>query len=108
MTAMRRLTSGRDPCLPRDPQLAQRRERDALMQHLEAVAADLGEQRAIDRRHDESRALALAIGLGQLRVRLLVVALRTRRLERHQSLECLAAFEREDVFGGEPELREVL
>src|SRR5213078_2315154 len=34
------LSCGPRPRLPRDPELAQRRERDALLEHAEAVTAD--------------------------------------------------------------------
>ena len=47
----------RDPSFPGEPELAQRRERGALRQDLEAVALDLVEQRAVDRRHDQPGAL---------------------------------------------------
>src|SRR4051812_23530861 len=62
LSVMRAATrSGGDPGLPRNPQLAQRRERDALREHVEAVAADLVQQRAVDRRHHQARPLRLAV-----------------------------------------------
>src|SRR5712691_8900333 len=55
-----KLLSG-DPGPPRDPELADRRERGALLEHLEAVAGDLVEQRPVDRRHHEARSLCVPV-----------------------------------------------
>src|SRR5262245_12083635 len=70
--------------LQRDPQLAQRRERDALIQHAIAVAFDLIEQRSVDRRHDEARTLCRARFRRQKGERAFVPFASPFHLERHQ------------------------
>src|SRR5574343_74547 len=60
MTATR-TGSALDPGLGRQPQLAHGRQRNALVQYLEILVLDFGEHGAIDRRHDQPWALALAI-----------------------------------------------
>src|SRR5579862_9767855 len=47
--------------LARDPQLAQRRQRDALVQHLEAAGLHLAQQTPVDVAHHQRRHLGLAI-----------------------------------------------
>src|SRR5450759_623180 len=44
-----------------NPQLADRRERDALVQHLEAAGLHLAQQAAVDVAHHQRRHLGLAI-----------------------------------------------
>jgi len=48
-----------------DPQLAQRRQRRALVQHLEALGLDFAQQRAVDVGHHEPGLLRHAVGLRQ-------------------------------------------
>src|ERR1700741_4612432 len=86
------------PRLPGDPELAHRRERDALVEHREAVARDLVEERPVDRRHDEARALAGAVFGSELRERRVIVGPRALGLEFHQLHERLAAAALEDVL----------
>src|ERR1700712_4380287 len=38
---------------PRQPQLADRRQRNPVLQHVVLVMLDLGQQRAVDRSHDQ-------------------------------------------------------
>src|SRR5436853_1166629 len=88
------------PGLPGDPELAQRRERDALVEDRVAIARDLLEERSIDGRHDEARALVAAVLRGELRHRGVVMGARAFGLELHQLLEGAAAAAREDVLVG--------
>src|SRR3954463_1490907 len=100
MTATWRFTASRpDPRLPRDPELAQRRERDAPVEHLEAVGADLAQERAVDRRHDEARALVAAVLGRELRLGLRVISIGALGLELHEAAEAVARAPREDVLG---------
>src|ERR1700694_666802 len=112
MTATRRVTPGSPSrshtCPTPDPALPQRSEGHALIEDLIAVAANLLQQRAIDRGHDEARALAGAVFGSELRVGEVVVRERPFRLERHEPLERLAAAPRERVFGRETEPRELV
>src|SRR6185503_6363050 len=55
-------TARRVPC---NPELAQRRQRDAAVENPVAVTLDFLEERPIDRRHDDPRALCLAVLGGQ-------------------------------------------
>src|SRR5881394_4620509 len=103
-----RSRSTRYPGLPRDPELAHRRERYAALQHLEGVAADLVEQRAIDRRHDEPCALVAPVLGSEAPESVGVVRLRAVGLELHQAHEFGASAAREDVLDGEPETRELV
>ena len=57
----------------RDPELADRRQRGALVQHLEAVAPDLGEQRAVMLAIISPGFCGLAVGLRQQGFKRLVV-----------------------------------
>jgi len=50
---------------PREPQLADRRERNALGQHAKLVAFDFVQQRVVDRSHDQARTLRTTICIGQ-------------------------------------------
>src|SRR6201996_901551 len=76
--------------LARDPQLAQRRQRDALVQHLEAAGLDLAQQAAIDVAHHQRGPLRVAILGRQQRERLVVEAMRALGLELHQRREAVA------------------
>ena len=76
------------------PELAQRRERDALVQHLEAAGLDLAQQRAVDVGHHQAGLLRAAVGLGQQRQRFVVAAVRALGLEAHQGLEALLEIRR--------------
>src|SRR6476661_3184472 len=58
--------------LPGQPELAQRREAHALVQHLEAIALDLAQQRAVDAGHHQARLLAAPV-LGRQQGQRLVV-----------------------------------
>src|SRR5262249_766181 len=70
--------------VPRDPELAQRCQRDPAIEHAIAVAFDFIEQRPVDRRHDDPRTLCGAI-LGRKRVeRTRVPATRAGDLVLHQ------------------------
>src|SRR5574343_1735747 len=76
-----------DPGFRGQPQLACRRQRNALVQDLEVVAFDLVEQGAIDRRHDQAGALVLAVDGRQLGKGLLVIFFGPLILELHQRRE---------------------
>src|SRR5574343_1365350 len=65
--------SALDPGFCRQPQLARRRQRNALVQDLEILASDLVEQGAINCRHDQAGALVLAVDGRQLGEGLLVI-----------------------------------
>src|SRR6218665_810980 len=56
--------------VPGEPELAQRREADALVQHGEVVALDLAQQRAVDAGHHEAGLLRAQVGGRQQRQRL--------------------------------------
>src|SRR5688572_516862 len=86
-----------DPGLPGNPQLAHRRERNALRQHAAAVAPDLLEQGLVDRRHDDAGALRAAVLRGQLLEGGAVIVLRALDLERHQPLEIVGFAPLQDV-----------
>src|SRR6218665_3384988 len=51
--------------LPRQPELAQRCQADALVQHLEVLMPDLAQQRAVDAGHHQAGLLRAPVGLGQ-------------------------------------------
>src|SRR5712691_1482715 len=76
--------SRRNPGPPRDPELAARRERGAPLEHLEAVAGDLVEQRPVDSGHHEARPLRMPVFGRQERERLVVAAHGALGLELHQ------------------------
>src|SRR5689334_793981 len=61
--------------LPRQPELAQRRERDALVQDVEVVARDLVEQGAVDRGHHQAGPLGASVFFRQQGQGLVVHAL---------------------------------
>src|SRR5574337_142604 len=75
--------------LPGQPELAQRRQADALVQHRKAVALDLAQQREVDAGHHQPPLLRAAIGGGQQRQRALVGGARALGLEPHQRAEAL-------------------
>src|SRR5689334_19030909 len=75
---------------PGDPELAQRRQCEPPIEHGEAVALDLVEQRAIDRGHRKAGTLRVTVLRRKLAERTLVPFARTRRLERHQAGEVAA------------------
>src|SRR6185437_8868001 len=100
--------SPQHPRLPGDPELADRRERDAPVEHAEIVAADLLEERAVDGGHDEAGALARAILAREAAPREVVVAERAIGLERHQRAKALVLAPREDVLRLEAEERELV
>src|SRR6185436_5180710 len=77
-------------CAGRHPELTQRRQRRALVQHLETVVFDLSQQRPVNVGHHQAGPLRLAIGLWQQRQRLVVGVLCALRLEAHQLRETLA------------------
>jgi hypothetical protein len=54
-----------DPGAPGQPELAQRRQRGAPVEYLEAIGANFFQQGAIDRRHDQAGTLRLAVCGGQ-------------------------------------------
>src|SRR5690349_13012695 len=68
----------------RDPQLAQRRQRDAPVEHAVAVARDLVEKRAVDGRHRETGTLCMTIACGQCRECRVVPGARAFGLEAHE------------------------
>src|SRR5690606_7011167 len=49
------------PGFPGQPQLSDRRERDALVEDVKVVTLDFHQQRAIDRCHDQARSLRTAV-----------------------------------------------
>jgi hypothetical protein len=55
------LDSSRPRSLPRDPELAQRREGDALVEHAIIVALDFVKQCSVNGGHDETGALRRAV-----------------------------------------------
>jgi hypothetical protein len=73
-----------EPGLARQPELAQRRQGDAPVEHAEAVAHDLVEQGAVDGGHDQAGALGLAVDRGQLGEGLVVEVAGALDLEGHQ------------------------
>src|SRR5688572_7943492 len=92
------------PGAPSEPELADRRERNALIQHAEVVAPDLLEQGVINGRHDEARTLrALVLG-GQGRKSLAIVLFRAIRLRAHERHERRRMPRVQNVFVGQIEL----
>src|SRR5688500_8746584 len=85
------------PRLPCYPQLAQRRERRALRQHLGAVGANFAEQRLIDGRHHQAGPLLLTVCLRQQREGGPIVAERALDLEFHELPEAVAFARMHDV-----------
>src|SRR3989344_4852532 len=75
--------------LPRQPELAQRREADALVQHLEVLVLDLAQQGAVDVGHHQAGLLGAAVGIGQQGEGLVVQAVRTLGLKAHQRGEAV-------------------
>jgi hypothetical protein len=81
------LLIGRATASRGDPQLAQRGQRDALVQHLEAAALDLAQQVVVDVGHHQAGLLRLAVDLGQQGQGLVVAAVGALGLEAHQRLK---------------------
>src|SRR5664279_3078468 len=74
-------------CLPCDPCLAQRRQRESAVENGKAVALDFVEQGAIDRGHDQPGTLRPAIDRRQRGERLFVELAGALHLKGHQCLE---------------------
>src|SRR5437763_3680075 len=90
-----------------DPQLADRRQRDPLVQDGEIVGLDLAQQAAIDVGHHQSGPLRGAIRVAEEAECLVVRAVRTLGLEAHQRREAVAVAALEDLGGLDVELLEL-
>ena len=75
--------------LPRQPQLAQGRERDALVQHLKARGFDFAQQGAVDAGHHEAGFLSAAVGRRQQGQGFVVQSVGAVGLELHQRGEAV-------------------
>src|SRR5450830_805618 len=73
--------------LPRQPELAQRSEADALVQHLEVVPFDFAQQVAVNAGHHQPWLLGPPVRIRQQGQRLVVQALSPLGLELHQGSE---------------------
>src|SRR5439155_4076111 len=93
-------------CLPRDPRLAKRRQRDPAVEDQEVVALDLGEQRLVDRPGDQPRPLRAPVTRGQRRECPRVEAARKLDLVRHQGFETRAGAAREQILRLDAEARQ--
>src|SRR5664279_428978 len=74
----------------RDPELPDRRQRDALVQDGEIVGLDLAQEAAIAVGHHQARLLRRAVRLAEQGERLVVGAVRALGLEAHQPGESVA------------------
>src|SRR6185369_16413390 len=108
ITAQRGGSSPAPVRLHRDPELPDRRQRDALVQDGEVVGLDLAQQAAVDVGHHQPRLLRGAIGIAQQRDRLVVGAVRALGLEAHQGREAVAVGALEDLGGLDVELLELV
>src|SRR5579864_849374 len=109
MTATRFMltrNSGGHPGLPRDPELADRRERRALHQDAVAVARDLAEQRAVDRGHHQPGTLRAAVLGRQQGERFVVAARGAFRLEADETREVFGMARIQDIGRGDVETPE--
>src|SRR5574343_186012 len=107
MTATR-TGSALDPGRGRQPQLAHGRQRNALVQYLEVLVLDFGQQGAVDRRHDQAGALVLTIDRRQLGEGLLVITLGPLVLELHQGREIIRILAIQDIRRRDVELLQLL
>src|SRR5450432_3979833 len=95
-----RLRSSTAPVRPHcDPELPDRRERDALMQHGEVVGLDLAQQLAVDVGHHQPGLLRAPVAVVEESDSLVVGAVRPLGLEAHQRGEAVAVTTLEQIRG---------
>src|SRR4051794_18338851 len=105
---LRSLTSIRPRGLPRQPRLAQGRERNPLVEHMETVALDLVEEGLINRRHHQPRSLRSAVADRETREGHAIHFSCTDHLLAHQCLERGGKASVENVAVGYAMLRQLV
>src|SRR5512133_2798793 len=93
---------------PRQPQLADRRQRDPVLQNVIPVILDFCQERAVNGSHDQPRPLRSPVFPGQQRKRFVIDLLCAPGLECHQLFEVLAVAGIEQVGGAHIELLQLV
>ncbi len=90
--------------LPRQPQLAQGRERDSLVQHLELVPLDFPQQGPVDAGHHQAGFLCPPLFVREQGQGLVIEAMGAFGLEAHQRRETVGILPLQDFVGLDVEL----